>query len=81
MTVYKSLHNLLKVLVQIANKINLQIIVVETSKQRLPVSAIYCPPRYNIYANEFKTVLDKMNSSFIIEVTSMQSTPTGPQGY
>jgi hypothetical protein len=38
----------------------------ETSKQRLTASAIYCPPRYNIYANEFKTVFDKMNSRFII---------------
>jgi hypothetical protein len=42
------------------------IVTVETSKQRLTVSAIYCPPRYNIYANEFKTVFDKMNSRFII---------------
>jgi hypothetical protein len=28
--------------------------------------AIYWPPRYNIYANEYKTVFDKMNSRFII---------------
>jgi hypothetical protein len=26
----------------------------------------FCPPSYNIYANEFKTVFDKMNSRFII---------------
>jgi hypothetical protein len=30
------------------------IVIVETSKQRLTVSALYCPPRYNTYANEFK---------------------------
>jgi hypothetical protein len=42
------------------------IVTVETSKQRLTVSAIYCPPRYNIYANEFKTLFDKINSRFII---------------
>jgi exonuclease III len=34
------------------------IVTVETS--------IYCPPRYNIYANEFKTLFDKINSRFII---------------
>jgi hypothetical protein len=42
------------------------IVTVETSKQGLTVSAIYCPPRYNISANEFKTLFDKMNSRFII---------------
>jgi exonuclease III len=42
------------------------IVTVETSKQRLTLSAIYCPPRYNIYANEFKTLFDKTNSRFII---------------
>jgi hypothetical protein len=45
--------------------IQVTIVTVETSKQRLTVSAIYCPPRYNIYANEYKTVFDKMNSGFI----------------
>jgi GTP-sensing pleiotropic transcriptional regulator CodY len=35
------------------------IVTVETSKQRLTVSAIYCLPRYNIYANEFKHYLTK----------------------
>jgi hypothetical protein len=42
--------------------IQVTIVTVETSKQRLTVSALYCPPRYSIYANEFKT----MNSRFII---------------
>jgi hypothetical protein len=28
--------------------------------------SIYCPPRYNIYANEYKTLFDKMNIRFII---------------
>jgi exonuclease III len=42
------------------------IVTVETSKQRLTVSAIYSPPRYNIYANEFKTLFDKMNRRSII---------------
>jgi exonuclease III len=42
------------------------IVTVETSKQKLTVSAIYCPPRYNIYGNEFKTLFDKMNSRFIV---------------
>jgi hypothetical protein len=37
-----------------------------TSKQRLTVNAIYCPPSYNNYANEFKTLFDKMSSCFII---------------
>jgi hypothetical protein len=41
-------------------------VTTETSKQGLTVSEIYCPPRYNIYANEFKTLFDKMNSRFII---------------
>jgi hypothetical protein len=42
------------------------IVTTETSKQRHTVSAIYCPLRYNIYANYYKTVFDKMNSLFII---------------
>jgi hypothetical protein len=42
------------------------IVTVETTKQRLTVSAIYCPPIYNICANEYKTIFDKMNSHFII---------------
>jgi hypothetical protein len=41
------------------------IVTAETSKERLTVSAIYCQPRYNFYANEFKTLFDKMNSRFI----------------
>jgi hypothetical protein len=55
-------------------------VTTETSKQRLTVSAIYCPPRYNIYADEYKTVFDKMNSYFIIGGDLMQNTPTGAQG-
>jgi exonuclease III len=42
------------------------IVTTETSKQRLTVSAIYYPPRFNIYANEYKTLSDKMNSHFTI---------------
>jgi hypothetical protein len=37
-----------------------------TSKQRLTVKAIYCPPSYNNYAHESISLLDKMNSCFII---------------
>jgi hypothetical protein len=50
----------------VTRDIQAAIVTVETSKQRLTVSVIYCPPRYNIYANEFKTLFDKMNSRFII---------------
>jgi GTP-sensing pleiotropic transcriptional regulator CodY len=42
------------------------VVTVEASKQKDTVSAIYWPPRYNIYANEFRTLFDKMNSCFII---------------
>lgn len=42
------------------------IVTVETSKQKLTVCAIYCPPRYSIHANEYKTLFDKLNSRFII---------------
>jgi exonuclease III len=42
------------------------IVTVGTSKQKLIVSAIYCLPRYSIYANEFKTLFDKMNRPFFI---------------
>jgi hypothetical protein len=42
-------------------------ITIVTSKQRLAVSAIYCLSRYNVYANEYKTLFNKINSRFIIE--------------
>jgi hypothetical protein len=50
----------------VSSDVQATIVTVETSKLILTVSAIYCPPRYNIYANEFKTLFDKMNSRFII---------------
>jgi hypothetical protein len=37
-----------------------------TTKQKLTVSAIYCPPRYSIHANEYKILFNKLNSRFII---------------
>jgi hypothetical protein len=42
------------------------IVTVKTAKQNLTVSTIYCPPRYCIYANEYKILFDKLNSRFII---------------
>jgi hypothetical protein len=35
-------------------------------QNKLTVTATYCPPKYNIYANDYKTIFDKMNSRFII---------------
>jgi hypothetical protein len=46
--------------------IQVTIATVKTSKQTLTVSAIYCPPRYCICANEYKILFDKLNSRFII---------------
>jgi hypothetical protein len=34
-------------------------VTIDASKPRHTVSEIYCPPRYNIYANEYKTYLTK----------------------
>jgi hypothetical protein len=42
------------------------IVTTNTSKQILTVSAIFCTPRQNIYANEYKTLFDKMYSRFTI---------------
>jgi exonuclease III len=50
----------------VTHNIQATIVTVETSIQGLTVSAIYCPQRYKMYANEFKTVFVKMNSHFII---------------
>jgi exonuclease III len=50
----------------VSRDIQATIVTVETSKQRLTASAIYCQTRYNIYANEFKKLFDKINSRFII---------------
>jgi hypothetical protein len=38
----------------VTRAIQATIVTVKTSKQNLTVSAIYCPPRYRIYANEYK---------------------------
>jgi hypothetical protein len=35
-------------------------------RYNLTVSAIYCPPRYCIYANEYKIFFDKLNSRLFI---------------
>jgi hypothetical protein len=48
------------------HEIQATIVTIETSKQRLTVSAIYCPPRYNIHANEYKELFGIMNNRFII---------------
>jgi hypothetical protein len=42
------------------------IVKLETSKQRLTVRAIYCPPKYNISANECTALFVKMSTPFII---------------
>jgi exonuclease III len=63
----------------VTRDIQATIVTVKTSKQNLIVSAIYCPPRYCTYANEYKILFDKPNS-LSLEATSMQSTPIGVQG-
>jgi hypothetical protein len=50
----------------VTRDIQATIVTVKTSKQNLTFSAIYCPPRYCIYANEYKILFDKLNSPFII---------------
>jgi hypothetical protein len=50
----------------VSHDIQATIVTLETSKQRLTVSATYCPPKYNIYANDCKTAFNKMNRHFII---------------
>lgn len=41
-------------------------IAVETTKHKLTVSAIYCPPRYNICEEEYIALFEKLNNRFII---------------
>jgi hypothetical protein len=50
----------------VTRDIQATIITVETPTQKLTVSAIYCPPRYSISANEYRTLFDKLNRRFII---------------
>lgn len=39
---------------------------IEKTKQNLKVCAIYCPPSYNIYEDEYKTIFNKRGGHFII---------------
>jgi hypothetical protein len=48
----------------VTRDIQATIAITETSKQRFTVSAIQCPPRYNIFANEYQTLFDKIRSDF-----------------
>jgi exonuclease III len=50
----------------VTRDIQATIVTLEASKQSLTVSAVYCPPRYNIYANDYKRRFDKINSCLII---------------
>ena len=36
------------------------VVTIETTKQKYKVSAIYCPPRYNMYEGEYKTFFNKL---------------------
>jgi hypothetical protein len=49
----------------VTRDIQATIVTVVTSKQKLTVSAIYCPPRYSVHANEYKILFNKLNSRFI----------------
>ena len=41
-------------------------VTIVTTKRTLTVSAIYCPPRYNIYADQYTELFEKLNGRFII---------------
>ena len=41
-------------------------VTIETTKQKLNVSAIYCPPRYNIQVSEYNDLFNRLDSRFII---------------
>lgn len=41
-------------------------VTIVTTKQTLTVCAIYCPPRHNIYANQYLELVHKLGGRFII---------------
>lgn len=41
-------------------------ITIDTIKQKLTISAIYCPPRYTIQSHEYVEIFEKLNGRFII---------------